>query len=102
MKFSKETMWVDSDPSSDNELMTSAEVRENYISEYESFCGYSVRELWDDVVMSDEEPSRHHTQLLDEWLKNTTLLATDDKEWVDVPMQPVDFDTLIMSKVNNV
>lgn len=77
MIYTKDTMWVDTHEGSDHEPMTSAEVREYYISEYEGFCGYTIRDLWDDVVMGDNVPSRHHTQLLEQWLLNTTLKAVE-------------------------
>lgn len=73
MVYSKKTMWIDNDPDASKDPMTSAEVKELYIGEFESYCERDVNELWDKVVMSDETASRHDIELLQHWLKNTTL-----------------------------
>jgi hypothetical protein len=73
--YNKETMWVDNNPGASKEPMTSAEVKEYYISEFESFAGHDVNELWDKVVMSDDYPSRHDVETLQDWLNAVCLKA---------------------------
>ena len=71
--YTKETMWVDNNPGSSKEPMTSAEVKEYYISEFESVSGHYVNELWDKVVMSDNIPNRHDVEILEHWLHSANI-----------------------------